>query len=217
MKKIILLLFISIFTAACFSSNPAKDFQEDADLIRLEHLEYWAGLLDEYHNVKGHYPFQDTLKKKAIVLVKIATKQQIQQLSKAKFDANPKGRFEERPVKALVKELEVVLERSIDEKYDLQKIPTTSPIGYSYFVTQDGYLVSVTCISCGVTKVSTLLMDGFTPTVNIVSKGMLGKVTKALTKQQMLEHPTYQKWKAKSFHKEAYARKLVTQNHNDSK
>ena len=224
MKKYIVILIISLFPCAAYSGNQMKAFQEDADLLRLEHLEYWTGLLDEYHKIKGHYPFQNQLKsEKDISLVKIATKQQLQYISPGsasynlKLDNNHSGFFKEKPVKDFVKELESALKRKIEEKYDIQKVPTSSPVGYFYFTSKDGYLVWVTCITCGVTKVSTLLMDGFTPTVNIVSKGMVGKVPKALLKQEMLNHPTYKKWISKTFLKEEYVRKLVAENSRDSK
>lgn len=224
MNKCIVILVISLFSCTVNAGSPIKAFQEDADLLRLEHLEYWTGLLDEYHKIKGHYPFQDQLKSgKDISLVKIATKQQLQYMSPGsasynqKLDNNQSGFFKEKPVKELITELELALERTIEEKYDIQNVPTSSPVGYFYFTSQDGYLVWVTCITCGVTQVSTLLMDGFTPTVNIISKGMVGQVPKALLKQEMLNHPTYKKWVSRPFHKEEYVRKLVAENSSDSK
>jgi hypothetical protein len=207
-----------------FQSDPIKAFQEDADLLRLEHLEYWTALLDEYHKIKGHYPFHNKFNSdNDIALVKIATKQQIQYLSpgsssyNSKLDINQTNFFKEHKVKDFVKELETVLNRTIEEKYDIQKVPTSSPVGYHYFASKDGYLVWVTCTTCGVTPVSTLLMNGFTPTVNIVSKGMVGQVPKALLKKEMLEHPIYKEWVSKSFHKEKYVRNLVKENSSDSK
>jgi hypothetical protein len=200
------------------------EYQEDADLIRLEHLEYWTAILDEYYQAKGYYPFQkQTQNNDDIVLVKIATKQQLQHLSSGgskynkSLDNNQTGYFKEHSVKEFVTELEAGLNRTIDEKYDIQKVPTSSPVGYYYFTSKDGYLVWVTCITCGVTQVSTLLMDGFTPTVNIVSEGMIGKVPKALPKQEMLSHPTYKAWVARPFHKQEYVRQLVNENKHDSK
>jgi hypothetical protein len=60
-------------------------------------------------------------------------------------------------------------------------------------------------------------MDGYTPTVNIVSKGMVGKVTKALTRDEMLNHPIYKSWVSRSFHKGEYVHNLVKENNRDSK
>ena len=184
-----------LLVSAC-DGDLERQFQQDADLIRLEHLAYWAQLIEDYYKKKGHYPFQhQSDSNKDIVLVKIATRQQLTYLSAGgvnydkRLDNNHSGYFKEESVKQLVLELESVLDKEIEEKYDVQKVPTSSPVGYFYFASQDGYLIWVTCISCGVTPISTLLMDGTTPTVNIVSEGMLGRVTKALTREDMLDHP----------------------------
>ena len=198
------------FISAC-SVNPMKQFQEDADLLRLEHLEYWTQVIEEFYKVKGHYPLQKKIQNKGkMILVKIATKQQMRYLSvegdkyNKRLDYNPTGYFQNIGVKEFVATIESVLTRELVEKYDIQKVPTSSPVGYYYFATNDGYLLWVTCITCGVTQVSTLLMDGFTPTVNIVSEGMKGKVTKALTRENMLNHPTYKSWVTRPFHKAEY-------------
>jgi hypothetical protein len=62
-------------------------------------------------------------------------------------------------------------------------------------------------------------MDGFTPTVNIVSEGMKGKVTKALTRDEIIKHPIFKKWRRRklSKNKEIYIRKLVSDHHIDPK
>ena len=75
----------------------------------------------------------------------------------------------------------------------------------------------VTCITCGVTPVSTLLWNGQTPTVNIVSEGMAGKVTKALTREEMLSNSIYKSWVSRSFHNGEYVHGLVKENSRDSK
>ena len=199
-------------------------FQEDADLIRLEHLENWTEIIEEFHQAKGHYPLQKEAQKNGkMTLVKIATKQQMRYLSVGgdkydkRLDNNQTGYFQDVDVKQFVAAIESALGRDIEEKYDIQKVPTSSPVGYYYFATNDGYLLWVTCITCGVTQVSTLLMDGFTPTVNIVSEGMQGKVTKALTRENMLNHPTYKSWVSRPFHKAEYVQNLVKEHGRDSK
>lgn len=227
-----LILLTALFISVCSgspiisgcSANPTMQFQEDADLIRLDHLEYWTELIDRYYQLKGHYPLQKTVEgNEDIVLVKIATKQQMSYLSAGgtnydkRLDNNQDGYFKERSVKEFVTELEMALDREIEEKYDIQQVPTTSPVGYYYFASKDGYLVWTTCITCGVTQVSTLLMDGHTPTVNIGSDGMVGKVTKALTRKEMFNHPTYKSWVSRPFHKDKYVHNLVKENSRDSK
>ena len=134
-----------------------------------------------------------------------------------RLDNNSNGRSKEQPISRLVEELEAGLKRTIPEKYDIQKVPTSSPVGYFYFITKDGYLIWVTCITCDVTLISTLLFDGYTPTVNIVSEGMKGKVTKALLREEMLAHPIFKEWKTRGYHKEEYVRSLVKEYESHSK
>ncbi|MDF1821354.1 MAG: hypothetical protein P1U64_07275 [Alcanivoracaceae bacterium] len=210
--RIFAVLFLLGGLAGCASLSGTGPYQQDADLIRLEHLAYWSGLVEEYQAETGRYPLQDRLTpENEVILVKIATRQQMKYLSQGM------SQFTSVPVASFVSELEAGLEREIAEKYDIQKVPTTSPVGYYYFATEDGYLLWVTCRTCGVTEISTLLMDGVTPTVNIVSPGMKGQVVKALTREEMLSHPVYQGWRSRPFNKEAYVRGLVEENARDSK
>lgn len=209
--KILLILSVVLTLSGC-ATGIMKAYQQDADLIRLEHLQYWTGLIEEYYTLTNSFPLQDRLESEGgPIMVKILTKQQSKQLGSFM------PQFEQVDMSDFVAELESGLGRSIVEKYDIQRIPTKSPVGYFYFVTPEGYLLWVTCQTCGVTKISTLLMDGHTPTVNIVSAGMKGKVTKALTRTEMLEHPIFKTWLSKPFNKEEYVRSIVDENSNDSK
>ena len=81
---------------------------------------------------------------------------------------------------------------------------------YNYFVEEDGYAFWVSCHSCGITKISTYTMDGKSMTVNIASEKMVPKVTKALTREDMLSHPRYKIWRSIKFHDEKRARALET-------
>ncbi len=216
-RNIVIVLFCSLALSGCTITRTM--YQQDADLIRLEHLEYWTALLDEYHQRKGHYPLQKRLQERAdIGLVKIATPQQLSYLSPGsldydeRLDNNINNRFIEFSMADFVSTLESGLGRVVLEKYDAQRVPTSSPVGYNYFVNTDGYLFWTTCITCGVTDISTLLFDGYTPTVNIVSEGMKGKVTKGFERAELLAHPTYKSWKARTFRKEGYMRALVKSN-----
>jgi len=206
------------------SLNIEASFQNDADLLRLEHLEFWTKLVEDYYNKTGYYPFQQRIEvNDKIGLVRIATKNQQLYFDKdselyiSALDNNSDNFFQEFTVKDFVSEIESKLGLDIDERYDIQKVPTDSVIWYNYFVTAKGYLVWVPCISCGVTQISTLTMDGKTPTVNIVSKEMLNDVPKSLTREEMLNNPIYKKWKANILSKEEYLRGLEKENFNDSK
>ncbi|MCK0155452.1 hypothetical protein MWU49_17180 [Alcanivorax sp. S6407] len=209
-KKVTILLLVFAF-GGC-ATGLRSDYQNDADLIRLEHLAYWSGLIEEYREKNDSYPLQDLVGSDGNpVLVKIATRQQAKQLSTFM------EHFESASMASFVRELESGLGREIEERYDIQRIPVKSPVGYYYFATNDGYVLWVTCITCGVTQISTLLMDGFTPTVNVVSPSMTGKVTKALPRNEMLNHATYQSWISRPFNKEEYVRGIVESNIKDSK
>lgn len=158
----------------------------DEDFIRLQDLEYWSGLIEDYERKTGYYPLQNTLdtsNQGDTILVNIQGKDTY---VKVDYSKTP---FREEPVNVLITELSNVLNRPIEKRFDRK-----SKLGYKYFTTNEGYLLWVVCIKCGVTPISTLLMDGTTPTVNIASKGMVNKVHKAQTRKQMLNHPLYKAW-----------------------
>jgi hypothetical protein len=234
MKRIILMLSVLISSwglnfywvdqGQAYAANVLEEFQNDADLLRLEHLVYWTGLIEEYYQKKGHYPLQNKLSDKAdIILVRIATENQQRYFTKSfpqynsALDQNASEYFSAFNTASLVQELEDGLGREIDEKYDIQKAATLSPIWYSYFIGKEGYVFWIPCITCGVTQISTLLMDGYTPTVNVVSEGMQDKVTKSLTRMDLMKHPIYKKWKNRTIYKEDYVRSLEKKNISHSK
>ncbi|MEH6477883.1 MAG: hypothetical protein V7727_19490, partial [Sneathiella sp.] len=163
MLKKYLALGLLLLASAC---GMEQSYQRDADQVRLEHLVYWTGLVEEYEEKTGYYPFQKNLNSgQSHGLVRILTKNQQQYFDPnsnqyvAEFDNNTgNSRFKSFSVAQFVSELESKLGREIDEKYDIQKVPTSIPLGYQYFVSEDGYLIWVTCVSCGVTQISTLLM-----------------------------------------------------------
>jgi len=219
-----LLSLIVLLTACSSLQNAHMDFHYDADLARLEHLEYWTGIIEEYEKNVGYFPFHNELEnEESIGLVRIATPDQSKYFDPEsnkyaeELDNNASARFQEFSVSAFVKELERGLGREIYEKYDIQYAPDGSPIWYNYFVTNDGYLLWITCITCDVTLISTLLYDGYTPTVNIVSEGMKGKVSKALTRGEMLTHPIFVQWKERKYFKEGFVREREELHSGDSK
>ena len=221
----VFLVGLLLAASYCANSNDVHSaFHNDADLARLEHLEHWTGLIEEYEKKVGSYPFHGQLKNpESIGLVRIASANQLKYFTPGSneyikdLDNNVTSRFQEFSVSAFINELERGLGREVYEKYDIQYVPDGSPIWYHYFVTSDGYLFWVTCHSCDVTLISTLLYDGYTPTVNIVSKGMKGKVTKALIREEMLQHPIYLKWKSRQYNKEGFVRQREEQHRRDSK
>ena len=231
MRKIIVILVMGIILIICglfsltiFYQNAEKSYQQDVDILRLEHLEFWTQIVEDYHDKTGYYPLQQSLEKKdSIGLIRIATKNQQQYFDKnsslylSKLDNNVNNFFQEFTVENFVSEIENILGKDINERYDIQKVPTDSIIWYNYFVTEKGYLVWVPCITCGVTEISTLTMDGITPTVNIVSEGMLNDVPKSLVRKNMLNHHIYKNWKSRGIKKEEFLRSLEGENFDNSK
>jgi len=199
---ILLLLVTALVIFVIFNyGNIERGYQKSADLTRIRDLIYWTGLIEEYETKTGHYPFQDKLvNTDEIGFARIVSEYQQRYFDPEsskyipQFDNNWNNRFSEWPTESLISELELGLNREIETRYDFQKVPSGSTIGYNYFITEDGYILWVTCISCGVTRISTLLMDGHTPTVNIGSKGMVPNVTKAFTREDMLANPQFQEW-----------------------
>jgi hypothetical protein len=177
------------------------------DMTRLEDLVYWTGLVEQYHKKTGRYPLQEELEKDEMILVRIANEQQQQYfdpisiLYNKKYDQVTSNTFMPYSTEVFVQELERVLgpldKIPFDPDYEMRNTLNW----YNYFATEDGYLMWVTCVSCGVTKISTLLLDGVTPTVNIVSEGMAGKVTKALQRDEMMQHPIFIDWVSRDVNK----------------
>lgn len=56
-----------MFLTAC--SLTSSDFQSDADILRLQHLEYYGTLLTEYHSKTGTYPFVGEIDVPAYIFV----------------------------------------------------------------------------------------------------------------------------------------------------
>lgn len=169
--------------------------------MRLNDLVYWTGLVENYHAETGYYPFQqDFIESDEIGFVRIVNAQQSQYFDPAsdlyipEFDNNRNQKFVQFSVDELGLELQRVLDSEIRAAFDVQSVPSGFTIGYNYFVTNDGYLMWTACKTCGVTPISTLLMDGSVPTVNIASEDMAPQVTKALTRTEMLLHPQFQAW-----------------------
>lgn len=231
MRKIAFLLFFVFIVMVgihFFSKTPSTfgdRFRADADSARLEHLVYWSGLIEEFYDRTGRYPMQDWIQDgEDVRLVRIQTQAQRSYTDKAvadKYiataDMNPDGFFPEADMKDFVATLEAGLKRTVAEKYDIQQVPTERPIGYYYFATRDGYVLWGTCLRCGVTPVTTLLMDGKTPTLNIVSKDMVEKVTKAKTRADMLADPDFRKLIDVPYNKEGYVRAIEQKHLHDSK
>jgi hypothetical protein len=208
------------------------EFQQDSDGIRLEHLVYWTGLIEEYYAKTGYYPLQNEVRPTnkstnanylGIGFVRIATRKQQEFFNPRNekympsIDSNGTSRFQDLSTAQFITALEKGLERPILEKYDIQKTPANIIVWYNYFVSQDGYLMWVPCLSCGVSSASTLTMDGATATINIGAGKMIEGVPKAMTRKKMLAHPDFKRWINYPFNDEKTMRALEKENLSDSK
>jgi hypothetical protein len=162
-----------------------RRYQRDADIFRARHLVEWAEIIEAYYEKTAHYPLQHRTEGDKIVLVQIATRQQQNYLDPKspsyvkKIDI--KGpRFTLVSVKDFVAEIERVLQREIDERYDPQSVPNgAAPLYLSYFADKNGYLIWTACQTCPMTSnsFSTLLTGGM-PTINIGSNWFVKNIGK---------------------------------------
>jgi len=124
-----LFLMGSIHFSPCQSYRDMENlYQADADIIRLQHFDYYARLLTEYYEKNGKYPFQH--EKEYPVYVFILTNFQEKDFK----DTNPYRHYTVND-KYFFKELSEGLGRDIFEKYDPQKVGTDGrPNMYIYMV-----------------------------------------------------------------------------------
>jgi hypothetical protein len=184
MNKLVVLVGLVWLTGCGAVQNMEDQYQHDADIFRVMHLIEWAEIIEAYHDKAGHYPLQDRAEGDTVVLVQIATREQQEYLDPAnpKYlrDLDNKGpEFTVVSVKDFVAEIEDVLERDIDERYDPQRVPNGAPTYLSYFASNDGYLIWTVGRTCPPTanSFSTLLMSGI-PSINIGSDWFIENIPK---------------------------------------
>ncbi|WP_227430273.1 hypothetical protein [Psychrobacter sp. I-STPA6b] len=113
-----------------------EDFQQDADIIRLQHLKYWVTQIEDYQQKTGHYPFQGQAD--VPIYVFVATPQQQKYITQA-----PPPPAKTYSMKNFVDTLEAGLGHQIDEFYDPQYAPDVKPNFYMYMVDGDNYYFAV--------------------------------------------------------------------------
>ena len=128
----------SIHFSPCQSYRDMENlYQADADIIRLQHFDYYARLLTEYYEKNGKYPFQH--EKEYPVYVFILTNFQEKDFK----DTNPYRHYTVND-KYFFKELSEGLGRDIFEKYDPQKVGTDGrPNMYIYMVNGDNFYFAI--------------------------------------------------------------------------
>lgn len=138
-KSFYALLFSFFFIAplaivSCSGMN--KEFQKDADIVRLKHLKYYGELIEEYHKKSGKYPFESVSDVPLYVFV-VNDKQE-----KYAVNANPNAHAEV-SFKTFVNNVDSLLGRNIDEYYDPQYAPDGRPIFYIYMIYKDTYFFAI--------------------------------------------------------------------------
>lgn len=113
-----------------------RELQDNCDIVRLRHLEYYGNLIEEYKQKTGHYPFQDNVGGQTYAFI-YNNKQK-----KYARDTNP-SKHTQLPPKTFFTELEKGLGRQIDQLYDPQYAPTERPVFYIYMIEGDTYYFAV--------------------------------------------------------------------------
>ena len=135
-----MLLFFICFPQfySCQSYRSMENiYQADADIVRLQHFDYYAQLLTEYYEKNGKYPFQ--YEKEHPVYVFILTSFQEKDFK----DTNPYRHYNVND-KYFFQELAEGLGRDIYEKYDPQKVGTDGrPNMYIYMVSGDNFYFAI--------------------------------------------------------------------------
>jgi hypothetical protein len=138
-RKLINVFFISFSQfCSCQSYRDMEDvYQADADIVRIQHFDYYAQLLTEYYEKNGKYPFQ--YEKEDPIYVFILTNFQEKDFE----DTNPYRHYTVND-KYFFDELSKGLERDIYEKYDPQKVGTDGrPNMYVYMIHGNNFYFAI--------------------------------------------------------------------------
>ena len=146
MKKFFYILLFCFFTfkpafAFDFLNKMEDKYQQDVDIVRMKHFDYYSNLLNRYFEKTHKYPFQDkAVQSGAPVYVFIMNDTQ-----RSRFrDTNPNAHTEEKQ-ENLFKEIETKLGIKIVPKYDPQNFTGSDhrPVMYIYMVTKDEVFFAV--------------------------------------------------------------------------
>jgi hypothetical protein len=136
-KKLIgYFLFLSfvIFFVSCQKYRQIEEiYQSDADIIRIQHFDYYAKLLTEYYEQNGKYPFQYEKDEQVYIFI-------LNNIQESKFkDTNPYIHYTVDD-KWFFEELSNGLGREIDEKYDPQKVAADARPNYYVYMVDNDYM-----------------------------------------------------------------------------
>ena len=122
------------------NASPALDkkeqeYQDDCDIVRLQHLIYYGKLIEEYKQKVGKYPFEG---EKQQVYAFVYNNKQKQYCK----DTNPNKHKQVLP-KDFFAELEKGLGRQLDQLFDPQYVPSGRPVFYIYMIDGNQYFFAV--------------------------------------------------------------------------
>ena len=138
-KKFFLISIFSIL--ACIVSFyfsitlPEQAYQDDCDIIRLQHLIYYGQLIEEYKLKVRKYPFEGENQQ---VYAFIYNKNQKEYCN----DTNPYSHIQKSPAE-FFSELEKGLGHQIDQLFDPQYVPSGRPVFYIYMIDGEQYFFAV--------------------------------------------------------------------------
>jgi len=134
MKKIIILiiLLLIIFCSALFFffRGAGTEYQHDADIVRLHHIEYYGNLIEEYFEKTGYYPLTSTNSNDNQAYVVIATNSQ--DIAASDYISHIPYEVTAIDDELFFKEIEEVLGRDVEKKYDPQTQTAFLPNFYVY-------------------------------------------------------------------------------------
>lgn len=130
--RALLVCWLSCSSGSCTS----EAFQADADVYRLRHLQYYAGLIEEYRAMTGRVPLQGT--DDGWLWVYVSHDGQLDHIGTGPNYEHTRASFAE-----WVRDVEEVLGREIDERYEPQEEPYRRPLAYTYTVIDDAYYFTV--------------------------------------------------------------------------
>lgn len=113
-----------------------EGYQNDADIFRLRHLQYFGELIEEFHEKSGKYPLQG--KSQLDNYVHIAAPHQQKYVT-----GGPPYEHEVTDMEVFREELQSVLGRSVDLRFDPQKVPLFAPNFYIYMIRGNDYFFAI--------------------------------------------------------------------------
>ncbi len=112
-------------------------YQHDADIVRLKHLKYLGGIIEEFKEKTGEYPLVNGSPLQNYVHIASSHQQEYAQSGGPPYEHTKTGMREFKKI------LERGLNRKIDLPFDPQTVAVNKPNFYIYMTERDRYFLSV--------------------------------------------------------------------------